>query len=339
MRVLLRVDAGAEFGLGHFTRSLALAQALRQSHAACTFLTTPKAQARVEQAGCDFVSLDAVAPGSQADLEKTCATAREKQCAVVVVDSYRIGADFLAGLRAANLYVVMIDDLAAFPFPCHMVVNGSIYADAKKYISAKGDTQFLLGAEYILLREEFWNVAPPLLKQRVQNILLLLGGSDALNLMPRLIQELDPLKGDFQITAVMGPFFENRNEVEHAAANAQRRVELAVNPTEQRKLILNADLAISAGGQTIHELLVCGCPTLALAIAENQVPNVHGWAERGAVRAVAGTGRDISFEDISCQTQDLLESYEMRSSLRANGRRWIDGLGARRVAEAILKWN
>ncbi len=331
MRVLFRVDAGKGAGLGHLTRCLALARALSDAGAECIFLTSREVQERVERAGFTFLTLD-----DTEDLLQTIMSAQQNECRVIVVDSYHVGADYLAQLRDAGFYVVMLDDLAAFPFPNQLVVNGSIYAGAKEYISASKDTHFLLGTKYILLREEFWNVTPRPLRPSVQTILILLGGMDPLNLMPRLIQQLDTLAGDFQITVVIGPFFENRSEVEQAAKRAMHCVEWVFNPSDTRELILGADAAISAGGQTIHELLVCGCPTLALAIAENQVPNVGAWAERDAVLRVTGAQEKISFDEVRQAMQKLIGSCELREKLRANGRQWIDGAGTQRVAQEIL---
>lgn len=336
MRALLRVDAGTGIGLGHLTRCLALARALGERGGECFVLSAREVEARVRGQGLGFCEMGRAAPGSDGDLAETMRLAKELDCATVIVDSYQTDAAYLAQLRAQGLFVVMIDDPAAFAFPCQMVVNGSLYADRQRYVSATGDTEFLLGTRYILLRPEFWNVSPAPLRERVENVLVLLGGFDPLNLMPRLLEMLDGMRGDFRVTAVVGPFFENREEVEAAAHKASRRVDLRFNPPDVRDLMLSADAAISAGGQTIHELLVCGCPTLALAIAENQRVNVEAWAECGAVATVSGAEESIAPGEVAGVMQGMVDVFAERARLRERGRNLIDGQGAMRVAIRLM---
>jgi len=337
-RVLFRVDAGSGIGLGHLVRCLALAHALQQLGLECSFFTSSKVEARVQSHGGIFTPLGAFKVGGALDLEQTIGLAHQHNCRAVIVDSYDTDANYLARLRDEHFFVVMIDDLAAFPFPCQLVVNGSIYAQDKLYGSASGDTEFLLGPQYILLRPEFWNIEPKPLREQVENILVLLGGFDPLDLMPRLLGALDTLKGPLRITAIVGLFFENRSEIEAVARGMEHAIELEFNPPDVRDLILDADMAISAGGQTIHELLACGCPTVALPIAENQLPNVQAWAERGAVLAVADTLAMMQAKAVNRvmgAIQTLHQSPQLRAELRENGRRWIDGQGAVRVAKKI----
>ena len=48
--------------------------------------------------------------------------------------------------------LVSIRDFAPFPFPSDIVINGNIYAPELAYESLEGNTRFLLGTEYLLLR-------------------------------------------------------------------------------------------------------------------------------------------------------------------------------------------
>lgn len=336
MQVVFRVDAGVNAGLGHLMRCLSLARALERLGATCLFLSDGQAAARVTSAGFEFTSLQSDDVGGEQDLEQVITLARARQAKIVVVDSYHVDAAYLSQLRRAGFFVIAIDDLAAFPFPCQIVVNGSIYANEKQYHSNTGDTLFLLGPRYIFLREEFWNLPPRVIRERVENILLLLGGNDPRNLMPRLIAGLDALPGDFTITAVVGPFFENDVEIERAARGCQHRVELVIDPPTTRDVILAADLAISAGGQTLYELLAAGCPTIAIPIADNQIPNVRAWAERGSVLTVVVDDVELWLNGLRECVSSLMDSRDRRLALRLAGQKWIDVFGAERAAKATI---
>ncbi|NLV76359.1 MAG: UDP-2,4-diacetamido-2,4,6-trideoxy-beta-L-altropyranose hydrolase, partial [Tissierellia bacterium] len=48
-------------------------------------------------------------------------------------------------------------------------------------------------------------------------------------------------------------------------------VKFYMNVKNMKNLMINNDLAISAGGNTLYELCACGIPTIAIIIADNQL--------------------------------------------------------------------
>ena len=146
-RVLFRVDAGPHIGLGHLQRSLALAAASRQKDVESTFLTNDDNGSRERAAGFGFpvVTLPHVESWTSEDADAAVKVASQNGCDAVVVDSHEAHADYLTQLRDAGLYVIKRDDLAHYPFPCQMVINGNADACQLPYRSSSGDTLFLLG--------------------------------------------------------------------------------------------------------------------------------------------------------------------------------------------------
>ena len=132
------------------------------------------------------------------------------------------------------------------------------------------DTLFLLGPQYLMLREEFSDKSNFVVHPTVHNILVVLGGSDSLELMPGILSMLDDMQDDFVINAIIGPFANNENNVRQVIDKSRHVINLFHSPDAIQELMLQADLAISAGGQTLYELLCLGCPTVAIEVALNQ---------------------------------------------------------------------
>mgnify|MGYP001373678883 CR=1 FL=1 len=191
-QVLMRVDAAPGVGLGHLQRCLALASALHQVHISCVFLTNGEDSIteRVRRFGFDARAFDEGDPGSESDWRQVLDLAAAEECDAVVVDSYLVDDHYLSGLRAAGMLVAAIDDLARFPFPCHLVVSGGVGAESLPYHSSTGDTRFLLGPKYALLRKEFWQVAPRRNESEVREVLVTMGGADGPNLTPVVLRVL-----------------------------------------------------------------------------------------------------------------------------------------------------
>ena len=337
MAVLFRVDGSPAIGLGHLQRCLSLALALRHFDVGCFFLTNnePIVTDRVKRLDFNGSSLQTVESWTGDDIGRTLATADSQGCSAVVVDSDYEGADYLRQLRVAGFFVCAIEDIAPHSFPCQLVVNGDAHAHQLPYYSSSGDTLFLLGPEYSILRDEFWQIRPRVVNEGVENILVTLGGADPYNLAPRILSLLKSVPGAFSVTAIIGPFFNNVKEVERAAEVGRRSITLVQSPDAICNLMLEADLAISAGGQTLYELARAGCPTIAVRMAANQDGQLQVFEESGFVR-VAGRGDDDSVVHvIGDAVHSLLLDLQARNSMSAAGQRLIDGQGALRVAKAI----
>ena len=338
-RVLVRVEAGSGVGLGHLQRCLALASAIREQGIECAFLAAdePAVQGRIRGSGFTAIPLQDVEPGSEDDRTAALEIATQERCSGVVVDSYRIDERYLSELRAAGLVVTAIDDMARFPIGCHLVVNGGVEAESLAYCPSASDTRFLLGPRYAMLGEEFWNVEPRSVANKVKEVLVMMGGADGCNLTPAVLEALDSLRGDFSVAAVIGPFFENGAEVEAIASRCHRRVRLVRIPDSVQSLMLKADLAISAAGQTLYEFAATGTPAVAAQVAENQANNLRGFSQHGVICPISFGGRE-QFQRVLAQVlPSLLTCPQRRREMSRAGQRLVDGLGAKRVAAVMAK--
>ncbi len=73
----------------------------------------------------------------------------------------------------------------------------SYVARQLRYHSSSGDTLFLMGPEYSILRPEFWKIGPRVVKDAVENILVTFGGADPCNLTPSVLGLLNQVSGNF----------------------------------------------------------------------------------------------------------------------------------------------
>ncbi|MDA1348643.1 MAG: UDP-2,4-diacetamido-2,4,6-trideoxy-beta-L-altropyranose hydrolase [Chloroflexi bacterium] len=336
-RLLFRVDAGTGIGLGHLQRCLSLASALRAEGAECIFLTGAESSVlqKVTDAGfAAYPMLDGT-PGGLEDLSQVIDLARSKGCRTVVVDSYRTDDGFQCDLMEAGLFVAAVDDLGRRAC-CHIVMDSSIEAAAVPRPPDSGETRFLLGPQYAALREEFWDLPTRATRSRVKEVLVTMGGADGAGLTPLVIDVLDSLEGDFAVTAIIGPFFKDSGTIEAAAARSTRGVRLVDSPDSVRDLMLEADVVVSAAGQTLYELAATGTPTIAVKVAENQSRNIRSFADRGVVVPVPFETAEQLRESLSGALRQVLSDIELRGRMSEAGRRLVDGKGARGCAGALL---
>lgn len=309
-------DAGGEAGLGHFKRCAALARALGARGCTVDALV----------AGPRDAGLAAVAPGLAVTPLDWWGAPRRVLDAVAgrgveafVVDSYHADETLLAALRRAGL-VVAIDDLADRPLPVDAVVNGAWHAERLAY-RAEPDTRRLLGPRYALLDRTFAEAPGRDVGERVGCVLVTLGGSTPAAETAAAVSAVRAAlpRARVDVLAGLAP---------SVAAAPGVTVHGAV--PSLRPLLLVADLAVTAGGMTLYECLATATPTVAVCLADNQRPNLEHLGAAGLV-VVA------DFATLTAAVARVAADRALRERLGAAGCAAIDGGGAERVADAIVR--
>src|SRR5260370_19755624 len=130
VRVAFRTDAGSAVGLGHFSRCLALAHALRTLGAESRMLIDGDHRT-LELAMAAGFEASAVARAD--DPEATLEWCGRLGASALLVDSYGFTPDDLAVFVAARRPVAVFDDTANRELPVDLVINGGAGARPLPY--------------------------------------------------------------------------------------------------------------------------------------------------------------------------------------------------------------
>jgi UDP-2,4-diacetamido-2,4,6-trideoxy-beta-L-altropyranose hydrolase len=296
-RAVLVADAGPSAGLGHISRSsaIAVALAIRGIETVCF---AHGVEAPVE---CDGIHWEPLDPDSL--------TGRNGWHAVVL-DSYCLRPEELE-LDAQSPPLVVLHEATAAPACAALVVNASAdRADA-------GPTR-LYGFEYACLRPRFWGLPRSRPRRYVEHIVVATGGGDVGGTGAALAEAARMAVADARVTYVRGPY---------SAGDNVAGVEVAISPESLLDLLLAADLVVCAGGQTMLEAAAVGAPCVAVPLFENQVEQVRRLGETGGVRPATR-------EDVAAAVSELARTFATRQALAERGQREVDGFGALRVAYA-----
>jgi UDP-2,4-diacetamido-2,4,6-trideoxy-beta-L-altropyranose hydrolase len=320
-RVVIRVDAGAEAGLGHLRRCLALAAALSE-RGLRPELIVPRDKttvAKADEMRIPTIQLDAE-PGSGEDIQLVMDRARGARA--LVVDSYAWEAEELA---AGDVVAptVAIADLGG-SFACRVVVDGGPDAAPAKYDGTSAE--LLLGPRYALLSRDLWELEvtdPPL----APSVLLTFGGGSGADLA-RLASAIGD-STSAKVVVVAGPYADAE-----AIRSGNPNVTVVVAPPTLVPLFAASTVIVTAGGQTLLEVLRMGLPAVVVEVAPNQAPGIAAAATRGAV-VYAGQFDAEAPGRVARAVESLLDDPRKRDRLTAAGQGLVDGRGAQRVAERI----
>jgi len=139
----------------------------------------------------------------------------------------------------------------------------------------------------------------------------------------------------FRLKSVfIGYRFSNINEIEESADITCDLIRFP-DAQQMNSLMIDADIAISAAGQTLYELASLGVPTIAIAVADNQDLNVRGWSDNDFME-FAGWWDDPDLTTNILKKIDYLKDYETRIKQSKAGQARIDSSGALQLGKEIL---
>lgn len=356
MKVVFRVDSGQHMGIGHVMRCLTLGEYLKNEGFEVFFITKNNLgfiQDQIKEifplyiidGGVDRVfSLEEKDDYSHwlgedwaLDLEKTNNILTEiSNVDLVVVDHYNLDAKYESGLNA--YHVMVIDDLMNRQHRCSILLDQNITADQDKYksFSKKADAQLLLGPAYALLREEFTDGHQKVVIKSgdIKKILIFFGAFDPNGDCLKIIQSLNPeVLRKFEFTLILNSTHGSYLELSKIIQE-YNNIRILTFVENFAQLMLETDLFIGAGGTTSWERASLGVATALVAVSDNQIPNCEELAKKNICHYL-GLSRSINLYKWQHFFNVIIPNASLWYNYRKNSYQLVDGLGTKRVAEAI----
>ena len=336
LHVGLRCDGGAELGVGHVIRCLALADELLARGAAVTLIGDVGGVAWVEeqirQRGLDHVQ----APG---DAEGLTALATRLRLDAMVLDGYHLDPQCGTSLRATGVVVLAISD---GPFGAEqeadIVLDQNLGATADP---ARSGT-VLAGLDFVLFRDQVLTHrrspesldcagSPP-------RVLTVFGGTDPYAAGPVVVPLLLATGLPVHVVAVAARP-EIAEQMRALPTGSGQTIEV-VSPVEDlAALAVTCDLAVTAAGSSVWEFLCLGVPAALICVTDNQAVGYDAVSAEGVavpVGRLAALRDDPQARDASVDAlRRLLDDPAARQTLAERGQRLVDGRGRQRVADAL----
>ncbi|MFD1685886.1 UDP-2,4-diacetamido-2,4,6-trideoxy-beta-L-altropyranose hydrolase [Halobellus litoreus] len=313
----IRADGDSEIGYGHLVRSSVLAQKFLQNGYQVTYLTqTPSAVSNICPDEVETFRL------KSEGIEETLLWIKKHEPTIVLTDSYEVDTKSQKQISKSPSTLVTITDDTRFKLCCDVNVNGNVYAPELNYDWIGEKPQMLLGPDYLLMREEFQHLATktPPWRDPPERALITFGGSDVNDVTPDAIRAFDGF--DIEIDVIIGPGFENQDQIKDAAESTNAELNLLQNPDDLSQRMFKADFAVSATGSTVYELLATGTPIIGIPQSDNQRP----------------VANSLSDSILQCERDELRESVlrlvtdsDLRRTMKESGEELVDARGIQRI--------
>jgi len=326
MKVFIITEGGKNIGFGHITRCLSLYQAFEERGTLPKFIIN--GDDNIEYLLKDvnyqiFNWLD----------ERNKLFEIIKDSDIAIIDSYLADISFYNALSGLVKIPVYIDDNKRLNYPDGVVANGNIHAEKLNY-PKKGGITYLLGTKYTHLRKEFWEIPEKKIKENIESIMVTFGGDDAKNMTPKILKFLCNSYPNLKKNIIIGKAFKNIDKIKKESDKNTKLIYYP-NAEEIKEIMLESDMAISAGGQTLYELARVGIPTVGVCIADNQLGSIKEWEKSGFLEYAGLYNKDNIIKEINKLLKNL-ESIKIRESKSKIGREFVDGKGSIRIIKTLL---
>lgn len=326
--VVIKTDGNKEIASGHIRRCLSIAEALKKRGVIVSFwFSDPESPDILKQ----FASNENAFTYSM--------KAPSEKAGLLLLDSYSIKENEFASFKAYADKTAYIDDLCSFSPDVDLLIN----YDPDPPKGLYNAPEQLLGTQYAPLRSQFAGLSFTV-RPSANRVFISTGGTDPYRITEKVLKELYT---ESHLTAVsilhtdvvMGALFDEKYKAAlKLLARRYPGITLNEGVQDMASLMGSCDIAITAGGTTLYELCATGVPAIAFTMADNQVEFTKSFHAHKAVSYEGDVRNDnMVARKIAARLFAALPDRALRNLLSTNARKMVDGRGAERIADVIVK--
>jgi spore coat polysaccharide biosynthesis predicted glycosyltransferase SpsG/CMP-N-acetylneuraminic acid synthetase len=302
-KIVFNVVGNTDIGMGHIYRSLNIAHDISDHE--IVFVCDKKYELAVKK----ITSMDYKVITSN-DVKKLIFDLNPD---MVINDTLNTSDDFISKLKDKEIMVVNFEDLGSGSKYADIVIN-ELYEKPQKEGS-----HYYWGHEYITLRDEFYDIKPNLFENRVQQILIMFGGTDQNNLTLKTLKSIDNIcqEKNIKINIICGAGYLFLNELnDYLNKSEYKNIFLHYSIASVSEIMSKSQLAISSNGRAVFELAEMNIPSIIISHHERE--NTHNFAtlERGFVNI--GVINKNTIIDIQTTLFKLVNDRSFRKLLYTN---------------------
>ncbi|CAA0323234.1 FlaR protein (FlaR) [Alteromonas infernus] len=306
------MDANSEIGTGHVMRCLTLAKGIQNMLDASdilhsiTFVNSQESTLLQERYGPCNLNHEVV---KQID-----SNVEHVDADLWIVDHYQLDETFEQKLSLTGAKVMVIDDLANRPHYCDLLLDVNFSDRVNRYETlVPPKCKMLLGPEYALLRQEFYEQPTvDFIKRDPVRVLVCFGGSDPANMTSLTLDSIASIKDvQLQVDIVIGSGHQTKRvvieKVNQITQITEHNIRLHIDSDQIAKLMQKASLMVGAGGSMHWERCISMLPALVVCVAENQVETTRCLSKENVCRYL-GFWDQVSVTDLARALVFLLQS-------------------------------
>jgi len=336
----IRVDGNSQIGMGHISRCLSIASALKKKNADFCFICSNNTPVKLmEELGYSVHVIEKSQYDSWSVDDEICFI-KANSISVLLIDSYYVSNPLLNKLHSITR-IIYLDDLYRFDYDVDIILNYNIEANDELYKSTEHlSRKCYLGARFFPLKESLRYSEKNNINRKVKNVLITTGATDPFQCLKTIMHAIDVEKYvDITFSVILGLFYDEQycSNLMNLYYGVDNIVFLKWGQ-DMKKLYGRSDLVIAPGSTTIYEALSLGAPCISFQFADNQHSECISLDEMNIVPFIGDFSDNINAARIKSifDAELTFSSREKRYRLFSG---LFDGKGSDRIAEIIIGVN
>ena len=329
------VEVSHKIGTGHFKESVFLADYLIKQKLPVHFILNSyqPAELELQSRNIPYTSIEI---NDYGNILQRINIKSYNKC--VVINHRNVSIDALKLLHQNGYIVALIDQLGNKQIICDLLFNRSIVSEWLEYNFISNKPICCFGADYAILKEcckEFYK-EKKYFSSNNPTVLVTMGGVDRTGATLRVVkalQVINPVAKEI----IIGKGFNHLKQLQQLlkeSSDPSFHYFQGVNNLEER--MKNADIVISAGGNTLYEMACVGTPGIVLWEDEHEYIQAKAFSEKGILKCL-GNGVSTPIDDISTSIRNYLTNLNRRKKMSQHGKKLVDPFGTHRIYYEINK--
>lgn len=326
--ILIRTDGDNKIGMGHIYRTISLSQELKKHGFKIHFLISKNdiLFKKLQKHGKCHISNN----NEITEIDKI----KKINPDIIIIDIlkkfFSFGSRYMKKIQKFCKLLITIDyvakELQHVDIAIHSLFGPKQYTAKKTFFDLK----------YAMVRKDFFQKSNSFkITKQANTVLILQGGADTRCFSPKILKSFNTIKKSLKITIVLGPAFECWDELDKQLRISKHKTTVFHNVTNIKKIMLDNQVAVTAGGNTMLELLSLGVPSIVICAEKHEVEAAKLIQKKG-IAINLGYNPILNEEKISDTVLTLLDNFKLRKKLTMKSRKVIDTKGIERISNLIL---
>jgi UDP-2,4-diacetamido-2,4,6-trideoxy-beta-L-altropyranose hydrolase len=340
-KILIRVDASNEIGLGHLIRCLIIADYLRANNHKIIFITkSDDLKSIVVSKGFEIRSLDnQISDEDEVHIIRDLVTQNSIKLIFLDINNYHTFNDvekysrYLKALKEIPLYLISFEDFKVHPSISDLIVIP--YVGAEALVPTTQRSKYLLGAKYFVLRNDFLERRHSTTREIVKNILITMGGSDPTFSTIEILKAFVKMNVECNLMIIVGDLSRiSDDEIKKTLVSYNGVFTIYRSVNDMAQLMAESDIAIISSGLTKYETASIGIPSIVISANDYHARIMDSFSKCGSVIHLGVAREDLKDKVIRAFT-DLTDDYPKRTKMAEAGKALVDGNGLDRIYSLI----
>ena len=326
-KIVFRCDSNNKIGLGHLVRCLAVANHLKEKKS-IIFATD------IDESNSHIKNDYEIIYKKQDEYEKEFLKRINSEINpdILILDNkYPYNRYLLQELKKNSLKIIILDNICDGMMECDEIIfpNAHFNLDRlNEYLVQDKINKVKTGQDYVILRDEIIAFKDKTIKNHHKiKIAVTTGGSDPEGVLITLSLLLKELNIEEDVYLLYGESFKHKNSLD--ALNLPKNFHKLPYSLEY---LTKSDIVICTFGMTVYEMIYLGLPTICISHSKHNAKCANILKQRYYALENLGYIKDLD-------TDILFKSLnKIQTSKNIPLKAFIDGKGAKRVANLILKY-